>query len=199
MANETDFSTEARNFLEDNMIEQSQMQLELLRRQQLNNKSFNCISPVSPVAFSAINQHQNHINNISASNNIGHNIGCSSNILSVSNMIGSSFPSNIGCTSNSSAGSSFSDNSQEGANMSNNRSNNSTIAAMIEEVKNYPCIWNISSTDFKDRSKKEESWKRIAAQLRSDGELCYIFLYCSALLVISVLIMNLWLINSIVW
>ena len=39
---------------------------------------------------------------------------------------------------------------------------------MIEEVKNYPCIWNVSSTEFRDRPKKEECWKRVAAVLGRD-------------------------------
>lgn len=178
MANEADFSTEARNFLENNMIEQSQMQLELLRRHQLSN-SFNYVS--------TINQQKSQISNFgnenctAGSNFISNNVGSSSSNVGTSNIISSL------SNSNGSVGSSFSDNSQEGSSHMNpslethQQTNNSIIAAMIEEVKNYPSIWNVSSTDFKDRSKKEESWKRIGAQLRSDGKLRFISFFTAQL------------------
>ena len=48
---------------------------------------------------------------------------------------------------------------------------NAPIAVpLIEEVRKYPCIWNIASSSHKDKPKKMEAWRRIAAVLNQKGE-----------------------------
>ena len=41
--------------------------------------------------------------------------------------------------------------------------------ALIEEARRYPCIWNVSLNCNKDKPKKLEAWRRIAAVLNQPG------------------------------
>lgn len=42
--------------------------------------------------------------------------------------------------------------------------------ALIEEVRQYPCVWNVSSNSYKDKPKKMEAWRRISAALNQPGK-----------------------------
>ena len=58
-----------------------------------------------------------------------------------------------------------------------NTSQNSNISGqdtpfavnLIEEVRRYPCLWNISLAFHKDKPKKQEAWRRISAVLNIPG------------------------------
>jgi hypothetical protein len=58
-----------------------------------------------------------------------------------------------------------------------NTSQNSNISGqdtlfavnLIEEVRRYPCLWNISLASHKDKPKKQEAWRRISAVLNIPG------------------------------
>lgn len=41
--------------------------------------------------------------------------------------------------------------------------------ALIEEVRRYPCVWNVTLNSNKDKPKKMEAWRRISAALNQPG------------------------------
>ena len=45
---------------------------------------------------------------------------------------------------------------------------------LIEEIRKYPCIWDISSKSNKERPKKIEAWKRICASLQQPGKVIFV-------------------------
>ena len=45
--------------------------------------------------------------------------------------------------------------------------------ALIEAVREYPCLYNSTIADFKITLKKENAWKAISTQLRRSGEYFY--------------------------
>lgn len=42
---------------------------------------------------------------------------------------------------------------------------------LIEEVRKYPCIWNISLKSNRDKPKKMEAWRRISTSLKVAGQM----------------------------
>ena len=46
---------------------------------------------------------------------------------------------------------------------------NELSVPLIEEVRKYPCIWDISCKSHKDKFKKMEAWRRVLAALRHPG------------------------------
>ncbi|XP_057297481.1 uncharacterized protein LOC130629394 [Hydractinia symbiolongicarpus] len=40
----------------------------------------------------------------------------------------------------------------------------------IEEVRKFPCLWNIYSTDYKDRNIKNNAWQELARIFQKDCE-----------------------------
>ena len=40
---------------------------------------------------------------------------------------------------------------------------------LIEEVRNYDCLWNTTSRAFKETPKKAEAWRQISAKLNIEG------------------------------
>lgn len=47
----------------------------------------------------------------------------------------------------------------------------SFLVNLIEEVRKYPCIWNVSSKSHKDKPRKMEAWRRISGALCVPGKL----------------------------
>ena len=47
--------------------------------------------------------------------------------------------------------------------------------ALISKVREYPCLYNNKSPDFKVVWKKENAWVEISRQLKSDGTLLYYY------------------------
>lgn len=41
---------------------------------------------------------------------------------------------------------------------------------LINEARNYRCLWDTSTRAFKDNNKKNEAWKTMASKLESDGK-----------------------------
>ena len=39
---------------------------------------------------------------------------------------------------------------------------------LVEEVRNYPCLWDVTSRAFKENRKKQEAWRRISIKLNID-------------------------------
>ena len=46
----------------------------------------------------------------------------------------------------------------------------SFLIILIQEVRKYPCVWNISIKSYKNRPKKMEAWRRISTSLKVPGE-----------------------------
>ena len=47
---------------------------------------------------------------------------------------------------------------------------NELQAILIEEVRKYPCIWDITSKAHKEKPKKVEAWRRISASMQQPGK-----------------------------
>lgn len=48
---------------------------------------------------------------------------------------------------------------------------------IIEEVRKYPCIWDVSSHSHKDKFKKIEAWKRVSSALKLPGNK-HFYMHC---------------------
>ena len=40
---------------------------------------------------------------------------------------------------------------------------------LIEEVRNYPCVWDVSARSYKEKPKKVEAWRRMSSVLQTPG------------------------------
>ena len=40
---------------------------------------------------------------------------------------------------------------------------------LIEEVRNYPCLWNTKSRTFKESNRKQQCWTKVASKLNLEG------------------------------
>ena len=51
---------------------------------------------------------------------------------------------------------------------------------LIEVIKDYRCIWDVSCRSFKETLKKQQAWKQIAMKLKQDGKpiTAYSTFYC---------------------
>ena len=57
-------------------------------------------------------------------------------------------------------------------------SNDNELSAMlIEEVRKYPCIWDISLKLHEDKHEKSEAWRRISACLQQPGTITRVNLH----------------------
>ena len=50
---------------------------------------------------------------------------------------------------------------------------------LIELMKDYRCVWDVSCRAFKENQKKQQAWKEIAMKLNKDGEPYSIAFYAS--------------------
>ena len=41
--------------------------------------------------------------------------------------------------------------------------------SLIEEVRQYPCLWNTSARSFRETPKKQQAWRNIGVKLSVDG------------------------------
>lgn len=48
---------------------------------------------------------------------------------------------------------------------------------LIEEVRQYPCLYDLSDSKYSDNSKKDEAWRQISANLNQSGK--YFIFYLS--------------------
>ena len=48
---------------------------------------------------------------------------------------------------------------------------------IIEEVKKYPCLWDVKVRSFKETPKKKLAWTKVAEALFSDGMYFYTLYY----------------------
>ena len=53
--------------------------------------------------------------------------------------------------------------------------NTGILAFLIEEVRQYPCLWDTHCRSFKETPKKNEAWQRISKKLQFDGMYPYFF------------------------
>lgn len=44
------------------------------------------------------------------------------------------------------------------------------IHSLIQEVKKYPCIWDVNNESYRDRVAVFEAWKEISKTVNNDGK-----------------------------
>lgn len=59
-----------------------------------------------------------------------------------------------------------------------NKTNVNLLSSLIDEIRKYPCIWNISSKAHKDKYKIAEAWRRLSAALQHPGKNNENDIYC---------------------
>ncbi|XP_057310512.1 uncharacterized protein LOC130648477 [Hydractinia symbiolongicarpus] len=47
-----------------------------------------------------------------------------------------------------------------------NKTNVNLLSSLINEIRKYPCVWNMSSKTHKDKYKIAEAWRRLSAALQ---------------------------------
>jgi hypothetical protein len=52
-----------------------------------------------------------------------------------------------------------------------------TTEKLIENVKNYKILYDLSHPEYKNNRRKNKTWDEIGALLNTDGEYCYVINY----------------------